>query len=134
MAKTRKLLIVEDEAFMQNALADKFSKEKDIVVVRADNGEDGLKTALKEKPDLIMLDVVMPKMDGMSMMKKLREESWGKDAEVVFLTNMTDPTLVAEAAKVAVYDFLVKTDWKLDDVVKLAKDKLANLPDEEEEE
>jgi len=132
MAKTRKLLIVEDEAFMQNALAAKFSKEKNLDVIRASDGEEGLKTALKEKPDLIMLDVVMPKMDGMSMMKKLREDSWGKDAEVIFLTNMTDPTLVAEAAKVGVYDFLVKTDWKLDDVVTLAKDKLANLPDEEE--
>jgi DNA-binding response OmpR family regulator len=132
MATKRKILIVEDETAMRNALVNKISKEKDIDVFQAPDGEEGLKTALKEKPDLILLDVVMPKMDGMSMMKKIREDDWGREVVAVFLTNMTDPSLVAEAAKVGVYDFLVKTDWKLDDVSQLVKDKLANLPDEEE--
>ena len=133
MATKRKLLIIEDEEAMLNALVDKFKKE-DLTVLAAPNGEEGYRIAVREQPDLILLDVVMPKMDGMSMMKKLREDKWGRDVLAVFLTNMTDPTLVAEAAKVGVYDFLVKTDWRLDDVVKLAREKLNNIPDEEEEE
>ncbi len=129
----RKVLIIEDEAAMLNALVDKFRKE-DLIVLEAHDGEEGYKMAIREQPDLILLDIVMPKMDGMSVMKKLREDDWGKDVSVIFLTNMTDPSLVAEASKVGVYDFLVKTDWKLDDVINLAKDKLANVPDDEEEE
>jgi DNA-binding response OmpR family regulator len=131
---TRKVLIVEDEAAMRAALVDKFKKEKTLSVVEAEDGEAGYNMAAREKPDVILLDLVMPKMDGMSMAKKLREDKWGKDVMIMFLTNMTDPALVAEAARVGVYDFLVKTDWRLDDVVSLVKDKLANLPVEEEEE
>lgn len=131
--KKRKVLIVEDEVAMLNALVDKFSKE-DLIVLEALDGEEAYKMAIREQPDLILLDIVMPKMDGMSVMRKLREDDWGKDVSVIFLTNMTDPSLVAEASKVGVYDFLVKTDWRLDDVVNLVKDKLDNIPDEEEEE
>lgn len=129
--KKRKILLVEDETAMLSALVDKFSKE-DLIVLSAPDGEAGLDLALKEKPDLIMMDVVMPKMDGLSVLKALRDDDWGRDATCILLTNMNDPMLVAEAAKVGVYDFLVKTDWRLDDVVKLAREKLDNLPSDDE--
>lgn len=130
MPQTRKLLIVEDEAAMLTALSEKFKKEN-LTVFTAVNGEEGFNAALREKPDLILLDLIMPKMDGMSMMKKLREDKWGRDAKAIFLTNMNDASLVAEAAKVGVYDFLVKTDWRLDDVVRVVREKMADVPDEE---
>ena len=131
MPQTRKLLIVEDEAAMLTTLSEKFKKEN-LSVFTAVNGEEGFNAALREKPDLILLDLVMPKMDGMSMMKKLREDKWGHDAKAIFLTNMNDASLVAEAAKVGVYDFLVKTDWRLEDVVRVVQEKLAGIPEEEE--
>jgi PleD family two-component response regulator len=77
---------------------------------------------------------MMPKMDGLTVMKKIREANeWGADVPIIMLTNISDPVHVAEAAKVGVFDFLVKTDWKLDDVVRIVKEKIDNLPDEEEE-
>lgn len=125
MATVKKsILIVEDETPMLQALVNKF-KNEGLEVISAIDGEEGLTVALKEHPDLILLDIIMPKMDGMTLMKKVREEKdWGQDVPIVMLTNLSDPDSVSEAAKFGVYDFLVKTDWKLDDMVKLVKERL----------
>ena len=124
MAKNKKILIVEDEEPMLKALANKFKNEGFNVVAAAD-GEEGFNQALAEHPDLILLDIIMPKIDGITVAKQIRENKrWGKDVPIIMLTNLNDPESVAEAAKFAVHDFLVKTDWRLDDIVKLVKDKL----------
>ena len=75
----KKILIVEDEEIMLKALVEKFSSEG-FEVVQAIDGEEGLKKALCEKPDIILLDILLPKMDGMAVLKKLREDTWGKHA------------------------------------------------------
>jgi len=94
-------------------------------VIRAADGEEGLAKALEHRPDIVILDILMPKMDGMTAMKKIREDDkWGKDAPIVMLTNLSDPDNVSEAAKYNVFDFLVKTDWKLDEIVDFVKQKL----------
>lgn len=121
---TKKILIVEDETAMRHALAEKF-KHSGFEVLTAPDGEEGLGVANKEKPDLVMLDILMPKMDGVSLTKNIREgSSWGEDVPIVMLTNLTDPDSVSEVASYGVFDFLVKTDWKLEDVVELVKKKL----------
>lgn len=118
------ILIVEDEEPMLQDLVNKFNLEG-FLVFEAKDGEEGLDLALKKHPDIILLDIVMPKMDGMTMMKKIREDKkWGKEVPVIILTNLSDPGNVSEAANFEVYDFLVKTDWRLDDVVRLVKQKL----------
>ena len=119
----KKILIVEDERSLLEALVRKFSSEG-FTVFEAKNGEEGLEVALKEHPDLILLDIVMPKMDGITMLHKLREDKWGKDAQVVMLSNLSDAGKVQEATSEGAYDFLVKSDWHIDDVVKKAKEKL----------
>lgn len=120
----KKILIVEDETAMRQALVEKFS-HAGFEVCDAPDGEEGLKTANKEKPDIVILDVLMPKMDGISLTKNIREgSSWGKDVPIVMLTNLNDPDSVSEVAVYGVFDFLVKTDWRLDDVVALVKKKL----------
>ena len=68
-------------------------------------------------PDMILLDIIMPKMDGMSMLRKLREDNWGKTAKVILLTNLSSPEAVTEAIQHNVYDYLVKTNWKLESIV-----------------
>ena len=124
MPTNKKILIVEDEAPMLKALTDKFSGEGFKVIPAAD-GEEGCAKAFAEKPSLILLDIIMPKMDGITVMKKVRENKhWGKEVPIIMLTNLNDPESVAEAANYQVYDFLVKTDWRLDDIVKLVKEKL----------
>ena len=124
MSEKKKILIVEDEIAMMEALAQKFRNEG-FEVVEAHDGEEGLEQALKEQPDLIMLDIIMPKMDGITLLKKIRESNdWGSDVPVIMLSNLSDTDNVSEAARYKVFDFLVKTDWRLDDVVKLVREKL----------
>lgn len=120
-----KILIVEDESAMREALASKLEKEG-FNVISAQDGEEGFEFAIEENPDLIMLDILMPKIDGLTLMKNIRKEGdWGKEVPIIMLTNLSDPESVSEAANYGVYDFLVKTDWRLDDVANLVKSKLS---------
>lgn len=106
----QKILIVEDESSQRIALADTFVRE-DFHVFAAKDGSEGLVVALREHPDLTLIDIVMPVMDGITMLSKLREDVWGKNAKVIMLTNLSD------ALEHGSYDYLVKSDWKLEDVV-----------------
>lgn len=121
--KQKIILIVEDEASLLNVLGDKL-KSRDFLVLEAKNGKEGLETALREHPDLILLDIVMPVMDGMTMFKKLREDAWGKSVKVIMLTNSSDAENVAGAIEQGSYDYFIKSDWKLEDVVAKVKEKL----------
>lgn len=121
--KKLKILIVEDEPALIGVLSDKLSKEG-FNILKAIDGEIGLKLALEEKPDLILLDIIMPKMDGITMLKKLREQEIGKNMPVIILTNLSDSEKNAEMTERGVLDFLIKTNWKLDDVVKKIKQRL----------
>jgi len=123
MPGKKTILICEDEIPMLNTLVSKFRNEG-FEVIEARNGEEGYRLALSRKPDLLLLDIVMPKMDGLSLMKKIRDDKWGSNVPIVLLTNLSDAEKVSEAAKYGVYDFLVKTDWRLDDIVALVKEKL----------
>ncbi|MDO8521236.1 MAG: response regulator [bacterium] len=117
----KKILIVEDEAPLRNAVADILSFEG-FTVFQAKNGQEGLDLALKEHPDLILLDLMMPVMDGLTMLEKMRQDQeWGKNASVILLTNLNDPEKIAQATEAGSYDFLVKSDWNIEDVVKKIK-------------
>ncbi len=120
----KKILIVEDEAPLRNAVSDILSFEG-FEVFQAKNGQEGLDTAIKEHPDLILLDLMMPVMDGLTMLEKLRnDQEYGKNAAVILLTNINDPEKVAMATEAGSYDFLVKSDWNIEDVVKKIKMRL----------
>ena len=120
----KKILIVEDEAPLRNAVADILSFEG-FTVLQAKNGQEGLDLALKEHPDLILLDLMMPVMDGLTMLEKMRQDAeWGKNAAVILLTNLNDPEKIAQATSAGSYDFLVKSDWNIEDVVKKIKTRL----------
>ncbi len=121
--KTHTILIIEDDHALLNALKDKFTKEG-FVVIKAHDGEEGLTMALSDHPDLILLDVIMPKMDGIMMLKALRKDAWGKDAKVIILTNLSDDKRVIEALEQGTHDYLIKADWKIEDVVEKVRKKL----------
>lgn len=112
----KRILIVEDEPSLLTILVDKLNREG-FSCLEAKNGEEGLKVALREHPDLILLDIIMPVMDGMTMLYELRKDPWGKDAKVIFLTNLSEAEKVAESLSQGVFDYLVKSDWKLEDIV-----------------
>lgn len=119
-----KILIVEDEPMLLKVLVDRFVQEQ-FTVVSAMNGKEGLAIALKEHPDIILLDLVMPVMDGMTMLRELRKDAWGKIVQVLLLTNLSDPQKMSESIIRDVAGYLIKSDWKLDDLVTEVKRKIA---------
>lgn len=119
-----RILIVEDEKPLANMLADKLQAEGFTTQVAFD-GQAGLAMALDWQPDLILLDLIMPKIDGMTMLRKLRQNEKGKGIHVILLTNLSDTSKVYEAVSLGVNDYLVKTNWDLDEIIKEIKNKLA---------
>ncbi len=124
--QTKKLvLIVEDEAPMLQALTDTF-KNAGFNVIKAENGEIGLSTALSKHPDLIVMDILMPELDGMSLIKRLRQDDWGNNVPVIILTNVnpaTDTILQSIIDSKPAY-FLIKSNVSLEDILDKAKDAL----------
>ena len=121
----RKILVIEDEEPMREALEDTL-KQHDFAVVTASNGKDGLDIALQEQPDLILLDIFMPKMDGLSMLEKLRSDVWGRAVPVIILTNLNPD---ADATIRAILDhkpafYLIKSNVTLEGIVSKIKEVL----------
>ncbi len=81
-----KILIVEDDDPQRKVLRINFL-QKGFSVLEAVDGLEGLKIALQEHPDVILLDIRMPKMDGITMMHELRKDPWGENATIIILTN-----------------------------------------------
>jgi DNA-binding response OmpR family regulator len=111
-----KILVVEDEAPTALALCDKLEHEG-YKVLKAGNGKDGLAVALSEHPELILADLKMPEMGGMEMIRALREDSWGKDAKVIILTNMSDVAKIEEAMVHGAFFYMVKGDSSMNDIL-----------------
>ncbi|MFH1781967.1 MAG: response regulator [Patescibacteria group bacterium] len=118
----KKILIVEDEPSLRSALRDKI-KDQGFEVFTGANGKEGLKQAIKNKPDLILLDIIMPKVDGVTMLKKLREESkWGKEVPVVILTNLgADDEIVKDCLETKPVYYLIKSEVSLEEVIERIK-------------
>lgn len=114
--KQYKILIVEDEGPLSEVLKDRFENENFKVYVAKD-GAEGLLMALEKEPDVILLDIIMPKVDGLTMLKNLRTYERGKNIRVVVMTNVSDSKEVHEALAYGAGDFLVKSDWVIADLV-----------------
>lgn len=121
MRKT--LLIIEDEKMQRIVLKEKFEGEG-FEVSLASDGAEGLKIALENHPDVILLDILLPKVTGIGVLTKLRQDSWGETANVVILSNLTDLSDFKEVLGNETKN-LVKSDSKLSDVVSAVNDALA---------
>jgi DNA-binding response OmpR family regulator len=113
-----KIAIIEDEKIVSRSLAGEL-EEANFDVVTAFDGRKGLQLVLKEKPDLVLLDIVMPKMDGMTMMEKLRKSgNYGRHVPIILLTNLNpDNRIMAGITKNEPAYYLVKSHYTLADVV-----------------
>ena len=124
--KQHKILVVEDDVPMREALVGRFKKEG-FAVVAAGDGAAGQTVALSEKPDLIVLDILMPHIDGIAMLKKLREDTWGKAVPVVLLTNLQPDSEELNEA-ITTTDpafFLIKSALTPGDIVQKVRERLA---------
>lgn len=121
----KKILIVEDEESMLDIISN-YLTNQEFTTLMAKDGEEGLTTALKERPDLILLDILMPKMDGMIMLQKLRLDEWGKKVPVIILTNVSPNanSVINSVLKNEPAYYLVKSDVKLEGIVDKVKDVL----------
>ena len=125
MPNNKTILIVEDHAPVRVALVEKLQHEG-MKALEAKDGEEGLAIALKEKPDLILLDIIMPRMSGMTMLDELRKSGdWGKSVPVIILTNLNpDDKIMREVVETEPVFYLVKADWKIEDVISKVKEVL----------
>jgi len=117
----KKILLVEDEKTMVNLLEKKLSREGyDVSVAR--DGEKGLKKLKKVRPDLILLDIVMPKMDGFGVMEEIIKNKELKNIPIIIISNSGQPVDLVRAKKLGAKDWLVKTEFDpqevLDKVIK----------------
>jgi two-component system, OmpR family, alkaline phosphatase synthesis response regulator PhoP len=125
-AKKHTILVVEDDLIIRQTLIDNLVGEG-FDVLKAEDGVEGLKLASTCHPDLILLDILMPQMDGLTMMRKLRaKDVWGKKVSIILLTNLSpdEEHIMKRVAEDEPAYYLVKTDWKMTDVLEKIKERL----------
>ncbi|MDP3741409.1 MAG: response regulator [bacterium] len=125
MAETKaKILVVEDEEILLTALREEL-ETGGYTVEGAGDGVEGLEKTKSFKPNLILLDLLMPKMDGMEMLQKLKADAQTRDVPVVILTNLSDYGKISEALSLGAMDYLVKANYKLEDLLEKVSTVLA---------
>ncbi|MFA4998506.1 MAG: response regulator [Candidatus Paceibacterota bacterium] len=117
---SKKILLVEDEEILINILSKKLTKEGYEVTI-ARNGQEGLESMRKDKPDLILLDVVMPKMSGFEVMEEMNKDEKLKKISVIIVSNSGQPVELDRAKKLGAKDWLIKTDFDPQEVVEKVK-------------
>ncbi len=117
----KKIIIVEDEEILRNLLQRKLTEAGYNVEV-AEDGEVGLKMIKENKPDLILLDIIMPKMGGFEMLEAMKKEEGLSDIPVVVVSNSGQPVEIDRAQQLGAKDWLVKTEFNPQEVI----DKVVN--------
>jgi len=118
-----RILLAEDDRILRKA-GEVSLKKKGYDVIAAVDGEDALVKALAEKPDLVLLDVMMPKMNGFDVLFALKRDPIVKDIPVIMLTNLEQPADIARAAEAGAHSYLVKSNMNLDDLAARIHDAL----------
>lgn len=123
-AQLKKVLIIDDDEPILKGISDKFTFEG-FLVIKAKDGQEGLDIALKDHPDLIITDILMPKLNGIAFIENLRKDDWGKNARIIIWSNSHDSEITDQSKKLGISYFMVKSDWEYKDVVKKAREILA---------
>ena len=121
--KQYKILLIEDEEMLANMYETKF-KNEGFNIRKALDGETGLKMAIEDKPDIILLDIIMPKLDGFSVLKKIKENDKIKNVPVVLLTNLGQDEDIKKGQTLGAAGYLVKANLTPIEVVNKVKEYL----------
>lgn len=116
----KKILFVEDEPSLQKAISEVLTQEG-FEVIAASDGEEGLEK-IKQKPDLVLLDLILPKKDGFQVLKEMKEDKETKDIPVIVLTNLEGTGDVEKALELGATTYLVKANYELEDVLAKIKE------------
>lgn len=114
--KKYKILLIEDEPGQAMAISAALSNAG-YEIASADDGKEGLAKAKTENPDLILLDIVLPKMDGVAVLKELKKNPKTKEIPVIILTNLATGETMRETTEAGSTGYLVKTDYTLEELV-----------------
>jgi DNA-binding response OmpR family regulator len=115
--RKKTILVVEDDAALRKILVKRTSDEK-WRVIEAVDGRSGLSSALEKHPDLILLDLMLPGIDGITLLAELRKDEWGKSAKVIIMSNLIQgDALMKRAEGYGVIDYVEKADMSLDSIV-----------------
>jgi len=116
----KKILFIEDESALQKTFRDILEKEG-YQMISALDGESGLRLAKSEKPDLILLDLILPRKDGFEVLKELKEDEATKEIPVIVLTNLEDVESIEKAIGLGATTYLVKAQYTLEEVIQKVK-------------
>lgn len=122
--KRPKILVVEDDEALHIVLRDSFSRSG-FEIISAKDGKEGLDMALSEHPDLILLDITMPVMDGITALRELRKDSWGAMVPVFILTNSSDVSKMAETMESHIIQYIVKANVDMAKLVEQVREALS---------
>lgn len=117
---TTKILIAEDDQFLANAYRVKFEKS-DFEVKLVFDGEEAIEAVSEFHPDIILLDLVMPKKDGFTTLKELKANSASKNIPVIVTTNLSQAEDIKKVKDLGALDYLVKSDISLGEIVEKIK-------------
>jgi len=114
------ILFIEDEPTIQKSIS-RFLEKEGYEVKSALDGEIGLETAKKIKPDLILLDLILPKKDGFEVLKELKKEEATKNIPVIALTNLEESDNIEKVLSLGATAYLIKANYKLEEIVEKIK-------------
>ena len=117
----KKILFIEDEPTLQKTVGQVLEQEG-YEIKSALDGEIGLELTKREKPDLILLDLILPKLDGFKVLEKLKKDETTKNIPVIVLTNLESESDVERALELGATAYLVKANYELEEVIKKVKD------------
>ncbi len=121
----KKILIIEDEEVLLGLLQERLVQEGYQVDIAKD-GQEGLEKIRKFKPDLILLDIIMPKMGGFEVMEEVNKDEELKIIPIIIVSNSGQPVELERAKKLGVKDWLIKTDFDPQEVIDKVKKQLDN--------
>ncbi|MDD5433560.1 MAG: response regulator [Candidatus Pacebacteria bacterium] len=121
----KKILLIEDEAALQKSLGGSLTEEG-FEVLSALDGEVGERLAKSEKPDLVILDLILPRKDGLEVFQSLKEDESTRDIPVVVLTNLEKIEHVEKVLEMGAKTYLVKANYTLKEIVEKIKQTLAS--------
>jgi DNA-binding response OmpR family regulator len=125
----RTILIVEDDADMGYALIATVQAAGFKTIAAAD-GESGLSVALESHPDAILLDLNLPKVDGKTVLTKIRDDEWGKLVPIIILTNEEDAQTIADSVQHSAQGYFIKAETSLNTIVESLQDAIRNRWDD----
>lgn len=118
-----KIALIEDDKFLLGAMNDKLLREG-FTVFTATNGGEAMEVIKREKPDLVLLDLIMPVKSGFEVLEDIKRDNEVKNIPIIILSNLGQESDIEKGKELGAVDYLIKADFKMKEVIKKIKDHL----------